>query len=118
MLKPPSSRGVFTKEKRNALIAIAILAALYFAVNEFFFKREPLILDNRKVIIIRNGSDTIQIDFTNWDSVKIDSFTRTRFPHPSREDDSLYKAYGLDELDSLINAPSSSLVDSMLMEVK
>jgi hypothetical protein len=68
------------------------------------------------MLIIHKGSKTIQIDITGWDLAKIDSFNKTLLSPRAPEDDSMYKAYGLDELDSLMNEPTSPLVDSLLAE--
>jgi hypothetical protein len=118
MLKEPSSRGKLTKEKLQALFVIAIFALAVFAVNTIYFDDKPAVSDNRSIFVQHKGTDTIEIDITNWDSVRIDSLLRTLYSPRTQEDDSMYKAYRLDRLDSLMSLPTSPLVDSVLGDLK
>lgn len=111
MLKPPSTKGEFTKDKVRALIAIAIFSALFFGIKNTFFKQDE---PKGPEMIIYRGTDTIRINIS--DSLKWDSLMKSLSSPPSMEDDSLYKVYELDKYDSLRDTTISPLVDSLLQE--
>lgn len=110
MLKEPIDRKALRKQKIKMFTVIAIFSALLYAVRSFFDPSEPR-ESNRVIFVSNNGHDTTEIDIT--DSL-INSILRKRTP----EDDSLYQAYGLDSLDSLMHLPTSPFVDSALNELK
>ena len=103
MLKDSFNRGTWTKEKRNFLIAIVILTVIVFTVGTFVSRDDTQVFDDPKL--------------TRSDSAEIDSIVEKLYSRPTAEDDSMYKAFKLDELDSVMSTPTSPLVDSLLKEL-
>ena len=102
-----SNEQALSKNRTRFLIALVVFCLLYVSVS-LFFKRK---------------TNVPPISLTHQDSMQIrsqtDSIVKIVFPDSVREyNDSLYKAYRLDELDSPMNAPTSPLVDSLLREME
>lgn len=117
MLKEPIDRKAVIKQKIKMFSVLAILCALIFGIQSLFYPDEPP-KPNRLIFVVKNEHDTTEIDITGWSEAKIDSLISSGMHTRTREDDSLYRVYGLDKLDSMMHVPTSPLVDSMLKELR
>lgn len=117
MLKKPIDRKALTKQKIKMFTVLAILSALIFSIQNLFYPDEPSKPD-RLIFVAKNAQDTTEIDITGWSKAKIDSLIRSGMHNRTREDDSLYRVYGLDKSDSMMHLPTSPLVDSILNELR
>jgi len=113
MLKEPIDRKALTKQKIKMFSVLAILSALIFGIRSLFYPYEPPKPD-RLIFVTKNERDTTEIDITGWNKAQIDSLIRSGMHKRTQEDDSLYRAYGLNKLDSMMHVPTSPLVDSIL----
>lgn len=96
-----------------SVVIIVTLILIFYSQNNSNKKRSSS--KHGKVKIVRNnGTDTIEIDISKWDSIQVDSFIQTLNSESDTEDDSLYKLYKLDEIDSLMKLSDSPLIDSIL----
>ena len=103
-----------TKSKIKLFIAIAILGLIYFLYVQFNKKDIISSDDKPELILIREG-DTLKIDISSWDSTDVDSFFNSYHHEPTTYEDSMYKVYGVYELDSFMDS-TTPLIDSLLKE--
>ena len=105
MLKKPIDQKTLTKQKIKMFTVIAIFGALLYGVQSFFGPHKPP-PSSRAIFVSKNAHDTTEIDITGWDQKRVDSLINSGLPKSTPEDDSLYKAYGLDKLDSMMHSPT------------
>ena len=114
MLNEPKN----SRDRQRALtiggIFCLLMAAFYIAYAFRDVDRQKKDYGIRTTLTISKGGETIVIDYTDWDSVRVDSLFKAA-SFQTTDDDSTYKAFGLDELDSMMKEPSSPLVDSFLI---
>jgi hypothetical protein len=116
-LEESTNHKTSTAWKRWVFVSIILLAGSIFIPRRIFFgsiKPEQ----NNGQVVVHTGSDSIIVDVTGWDSIKIDSFTKTVYRMPNQEDDSVYEDYLVKAMDSLMMSPDSGLVDSFIREEK
>lgn len=103
----PFKKSTALKYRTRALIIFVL-----FVIILFLLLKNEKQNSNTTRFGVYLQTDTMVIDMSGWDSIKIDSFMKASFYKHSKEDD-FYIAYRLDSLDSTMNI-NYPLADSLL----